>query len=360
MIFVNSDDFSQGPIIQSFKSPNSRYSQELPTGYNHNDIIGESNLAKMLQSDDQGRSAYIQELQRTIDVLRTPQEIYRNRLASSRRSHFSGEGDERHQFAHNGEDRTHLGRIKNSEETEKGWKLEIKRWKRLNNRNGFSELYDETEKIEDIRKRERDIRSGGYVLSVYDEYDIDGELKHVLLAIHSPLAGPAPPSHHPSRDCGFPQGEEKLVDHNGQPLEDTLLRCFSRVGVFSMRDKEWALVKVDDLKPVRFRDKAFKRLVIRDDYKIIKAMVAAYRLETPGFSDIVSGKGRGLTILLHGPPGTGKTLTAGKFDDQPLAPQVADNPADQPQNAWPRSKSAHFLQSVAETSVLSQDNWRSS
>ena len=41
-------------------------------------------------------------------------------------------------------------------------------------------------------------------------------------------------------------------------------------------------------------------------------MVEAYRLEKPGFSDIVSGKGRGLTVLLHGPPGTGKTLTAGK------------------------------------------------
>lgn len=134
----------------------------------------------------------------------------------------------------------------------------------------------------------------------------------------------------PSRDYGFPQGEEKLVDLDGQPLEDTLLRCFPRVGVFSLRDKEWALVKVDDLKPVRFREKAFKRLVIRDDYKrIIKAMVAAYRLETPGFSDIVSGKGRGLTILLHGPPGTGKTLTAGEFDNQPLAPLMVDNPTDQ-------------------------------
>lgn len=77
-----------------------------------------------------------------------------------------------------------------------------------------------------------------------------------------------------------------------------------------------ALVKVDDLKPVQFREKAFKRLVIREDYKrIIKAMVEAYRLEKPGFSDIVSGKGRGLTILLHGPPGTGKTLTAGQSNN---------------------------------------------
>lgn len=73
----------------------------------------------------------------------------------------------------------------------------------MNNRNGFSDIYDESEKIEDIRKREREIRSGGikpsfcsilatriltalgYVLSVYDEYDVDGNLMHVLLAIHS-------------------------------------------------------------------------------------------------------------------------------------------------------------------------------
>lgn len=44
-------------------------------------------------------------------------------------------------------------------------------------------------------------------------------------------------------------------------------------------------------------------------------MVQAYMLDTPGFSDIVSGKGRGLAILLHGPPGTGKTLTAGQLID---------------------------------------------
>lgn len=73
-------------------------------------------------------------------------------------------------------------------------------------------------------------------------------------------------------------------------------------------------MKVDDLKPVKFREKAFKRLVIKDEYKkIIKAMVRTYMLAQPGFSDIVTGKGRGLAILLHGPPGTGKTLTAGWF-----------------------------------------------
>ena len=76
-------------------------------------------------------------------------------------------------------------------------------------------------------------------------------------------------------------------------------------------------------------------------------MVEAYRLEKPGFSDIVSGKGRGLTVLLHGPPGTGKTLTAGKsrghlrllIDDQCLA--------DQLQNVWQKNTSVLFSQLVA-------------
>ena len=101
----------------------------------------------------------------------------------------------------------------------------------------------------------------------------------------------------PSQDFGFPEGEEALVDETGEPFHDTFARCFPRVGVYSMRDKSWSLVKVDDLKPVAFREKAFKRLVIKDEYKkMIKAMVQAYMLEQPGFSDLVSGKGRGLTV----------------------------------------------------------------
>ncbi|KAL9107034.1 MAG: hypothetical protein Q9227_007980 [Pyrenula ochraceoflavens] len=115
----------------------------------------------------------------------------------------------------------------------------------------------------------------------------------------------------PSEEYGFPDGEDSLVDQDGKPYERALVCCYPQIGVFSLRDKEWALVRVSELQAVQFREKAFKRLVIKDEYKkLIIAMVQAYMLEQPGFSDIVTGKGRGLTILLHGPPGTGKTLTA--------------------------------------------------
>jgi hypothetical protein len=106
----------------------------------------------------------------------------------------------------------------------------------------------------------------------------------------------------PSEEYGFPAGEESLEDESGNPLERALVCCYPRVGVYSLRDREWALVDVDDLQPVQFREKAFKRLVIKDEYKkLITAMVQAYMLEQPGFSDIVAGKGRGLIVLLHGP-----------------------------------------------------------
>lgn len=87
-------------------------------------------------------------------------------------------------FTHDDHDRVRNFRLHS--EHDKGWKLEIKRWKRVNNRYGFSEIYDESQKIEDIRKKEQEIRSGGFVLSIYDEYDVDGKLKKTLLQIHSP------------------------------------------------------------------------------------------------------------------------------------------------------------------------------
>ena len=159
MTSVNSDDSpsSQGPTTQrsksGSKSTGSRHVHDLPASYGQNAISGEGNAP----SDDLSGSAHIQDLQRRIDALCA----HRDRLAQSRSSHLSGGGDERLHFAPSGEDRSHSNRFPVGDETEKGWKLEIKRWKRVNNRNGFSDIYDESEKIEDIRKREREIRSGG-------------------------------------------------------------------------------------------------------------------------------------------------------------------------------------------------------
>lgn len=71
---------------------------------------------------------------------------------------------------------------------------------------------------------------------------------------------------------------------------------------------------VSKLKAVEFRENAWSRLVLNDQYKdVIRAMVKSYLTGRTKFQDLVAGKGAGLVVLMHGPPGVGKTLTAGKI-----------------------------------------------
>ena len=97
-------------------------------------------------------------------------------------------------------------------------------------------------------------------------------------------------------------------------LSDTerLLCCSSEVLAFSLRDRTWRYVDVSQLGPVKFRDDAFRRLVIKGKHKtVVKAMVRSHLDNKHASGDLIQGKGRGLVVLLHGSPGTGKTLTAG-------------------------------------------------
>ena len=72
---------------------------------------------------------------------------------------------------------------------------------------------------------------------------------------------------------------------------------------------------------MKWNKSAFDRLVLPPQTKdVIKALVTV-RTSQRGVKhglglagkreDIISGKGNGLIMLLHGGPGTGKTLTAG-------------------------------------------------
>ena len=119
--------------------------------------------AKGIFSDDsQGpgsgdTEAYVRKLERTVVALREAQQQGwpRGRYPQVRGSQFSGDRDERPRPGPN--------HIAQNGEFSKEWKTEIKRWKRVSDRYGSSDIYDESEKIEDIRRREREIRRGGYV-----------------------------------------------------------------------------------------------------------------------------------------------------------------------------------------------------
>ncbi len=109
------------------------------------------------------------------------------------------------------------------------------------------------------------------------------------------------------------QASEEESDRHAFSETEKMLCCPTQVRAFSLRDKSWKSVKVSQLGPVKFREDAFKKLVIKGKHKtVVKAMVRAHLSKEPTSGDLIQGKGRGLIVLLHGSPGTGKTLTAGK------------------------------------------------
>jgi signal recognition particle GTPase len=82
---------------------------------------------------------------------------------------------------------------------------------------------------------------------------------------------------------------------------------------FSLARKSWAVFDIDHCQPVRYNQNAFNKLVLPKAQKdMIRSLVTAQTNGDLGFDDIIEGKGKGMTLLLHGTPGVGKTLTAGK------------------------------------------------
>ncbi|KAK1516996.1 uncharacterized protein CCOS01_12545 [Colletotrichum costaricense] len=79
---------------------------------------------------------------------------------------------------------------------------------------------------------------------------------------------------------------------------------------FNLKEKRWVNLFVDNIHEVDWNHRAFDRLVL--DVKIKEMIRALVDVQTSAkkMDDIITGKGNGLIILLHGSPGTGKTLTA--------------------------------------------------
>lgn len=73
-----------------------------------------------------------------------------------------------------------------------------------------------------------------------------------------------------------------------------------------MKRKKWLDIEVDRIADVE----DFESLVLdRKTKRLIQALVTNH-LQSEKPTDLISGKGNGLILLLHGGPGTGKTLTA--------------------------------------------------
>jgi SpoVK/Ycf46/Vps4 family AAA+-type ATPase len=68
---------------------------------------------------------------------------------------------------------------------------------------------------------------------------------------------------------------------------------------------------VNNVYPIKWDNHAFENLVLpKTQKKLVLALSKTQASLANNFDDIISGKGKGMILLLSGPPGVGKTLTA--------------------------------------------------
>jgi AAA+ superfamily predicted ATPase len=110
-------------------------------------------------------------------------------------------------------------------------------------------------------------------------------------------------------------------DSRAPLAEDQLLLCSPIVRGYSLKNKRWMEFFVDNIEEIEFNDQAFDSLVLQEDHKeLILAFAQSQVKYKHAFDDIISGKGRGIIMLLSGGPGIGKTLTAESVAEEMRVP----------------------------------------
>lgn len=112
--------------------------------------------------------------------------------------------------------------------------------------------------------------------------------------------------------------EKSLIDDLGPgameqdeaPSDIFLYLLPTTIWGFNLRARKWAELNADNLSDVVWNTKAFRSLVLEQTTKELIQALVSNQTETERSTDVISGKGNGLILLLHGGPCTGKTLTA--------------------------------------------------
>lgn len=109
-------------------------------------------------------------------------------------------------------------------------------------------------------------------------------------------------------------------NNNDEPLrEEDMMILTGRVIAYVLRDRKFAMLNVENLLLFNPNPDGFTNLKLPSGHKeMVQALVRSHSMKRDTNSstksnidhDVVTGKGRGLIILLHGVPGVGKTSTA--------------------------------------------------
>ncbi|KAI2780238.1 hypothetical protein F4815DRAFT_470573 [Daldinia loculata] len=135
----------------------------------------------------------------------------------------------------------------------------------------------------------------------------------------------------------------EAVNRDDPPSDDFLYVLPSIIKGFNLKKKKWLDLKVDNLGEVVWNETAFERLVLEEKTKKLILALVSDQIESKRSTDLISGKGNGLIMLLHGGPGTGKTLTAESVAEiarKPLYPVTCGDIGTEPEGV------ENYLESV--------------
>ncbi|EXF76123.1 hypothetical protein CFIO01_07988 [Colletotrichum fioriniae PJ7] len=117
---------------------------------------------------------------------------------------------------------------------------------------------------------------------------------------------------------------ENIPERRGvRTIDDLLLLSPSRIPAYGLKSKRWGWVLIQDLTPVSASSVAFDNLQIDEGTKsLVKSLVNGHQNGgmNDDFDDVISNKGKGLVIMLHGKPGIGKTLMAESMSELNCSP----------------------------------------
>ncbi|KAL4722889.1 hypothetical protein ACLX1H_010129 [Fusarium chlamydosporum] len=103
--------------------------------------------------------------------------------------------------------------------------------------------------------------------------------------------------------------------------EEQLMMTGPVIRGYALKNKRWMEFDIDNVTDVKFNDKAFDSLVLSQDHKDMILAFAQSQVKFKNvFDDIISGKGKGIIMLLSGGPGIGKTLTAESVAEEMKVP----------------------------------------
>ena len=144
--------------------------------------------------------------------------------------------------------------------------------------------------------------------------------------------------------CSSNDSYDGYADHSGAanlegagpaPLtEEQVLMTCPVVRGYALKNKRWMEFFVDEIAEIKFDDRAFDSLVLPEDQKdLILAFAQSQVKYKDAFDDIISGKGKGIIMLLSGGPGIGKTLTAESVAEEMRVPLYIMSAGDLGSNA---------------------------